>query len=129
MAESTRLDDLTQPGQYLHSVTVLADETDALMDTLHVLDEAAVAAPSLCEGWTRGSRAHPHRPQRRRGRPAGALGAARAGDADVRLARGADADIEAGAGRSVADLEADVESSADRLLDALLSMTPGRNSA
>ena len=116
------MEDLSQPEQYRHSITVLTDVTDALLDTVRFLDDAAVAAPSLCEGWTRGH-VLTH--------------IARNADAMRNLVTWArtgtempmyasreqrEADIEAGAGRSASDLEADVEASADRLLDELLSL-------
>ncbi len=123
--ESPRLDDLSEPGQYLHVVRVLADETDRLMDTVKAMDEVGVHVPSLCEGWTR---AHV---LSHIARNADAMGRlvhwATTGEETPMYAspEARDADIVAGAGQRVVDLEGDVESSADRLLDALLAMTPG----
>ncbi len=125
LPESTRLDDLSEPGQYLHVVRVLADETDRLMDTVHTLDQEAVRGDSLCDGWTR---AHVLSHLARNADAVGRLVHwATTGTETPMYAspEARDADIEAGAGRSVADLEADVESSAERLLDALMTMTPG----
>ncbi len=118
----TSLDDLNQPEQYDHAITVLTDVTDALMDTVHTLDDEAVRAPSLCEGWTRGH------VLTHLARNADALRNlvtwARTGTETpmypTREQR--DRDIEAGAGRSAAHLEADVEASAERFLDDLLAL-------
>ncbi len=123
--ESTRLDDLSDPGQYLHAVHVLTDETDRLMDTVKAMDEEAVRAPSLCEGW---SRAHLLSHLARNADAVGRLVHwARTGEETPMYAspESRDADIESGAVNTVADLEGDVESSADRLLEGLLTMTPG----
>ncbi len=119
----TSLDDLTQPEQYRHSLTVLTDVTDALMDTLHVLDDAAVAAPSLCEGWTRGH-VLTHIARNADGLRNLVMWARTGSETPMYASREQrSADIEAGAGRSASDLEADVEASADRLLDELLSLS------
>lgn len=123
--ESTRLDDLSDPGQYLHAVRVLADETDRLMDTVKAMDDVGVHAPSLCEGWTR---AHVLSHLARNAEAVGRLVHwATTGEETAMYPspEARDADIVAGAGQSVAGLEGDVEVSADRLLDALLAMTPG----
>lgn len=116
------MDDLGQPEQYDRAITVLTDVTDALMDTVHRLDDAAVAASSLCEGWTRGH------VLTHLARNADALRNlvtwARTGVETPMYAsrEQRDADIDAGSGRSAAELEADVEASAERFLDELLSL-------
>jgi maleylpyruvate isomerase len=123
--ESTHLDDLSDPGQFLHVVRVLADETDRLLDTVKAMDEIGVHEPSLCEGWTR---AHVMSHLARNADAVGRLVHwATTGEETPMYAspEARDADIVAGAGQRVADLEGDVESSADRLLDALLAMPPG----
>ncbi len=123
--ESPRLDDLSEPGQYLHAVRVLAEETDRLMDTVKAMDEAAVRAASRCEGW---SRAHVLSHLARNADAVGRLVHwARTGEETAMYAspQARDADIEAGSANTVADLEGDVEASADRLLEALMGMTPG----
>lgn len=119
----TSLDDLSQPEQYRHALTILTDVTDALLDTVRFLEDAAVAAPSLCEGWTRGH------VLTHLARNADALRNlvtwARTGTETPMYASREQraADIDAGAGRSASDLESDVEASADRLLDDLLSLS------
>lgn len=123
--ESTRLDDLSDPGQYLHAVRVLTDETDRLMDTVKAMDEESVRAPSLCQGW---SRAHLLSHLARNADAVGRLVHwASTGEETPMYAspESRDADIESGAANTVADLEGDVESSADRLLEGLMTMTPG----
>jgi len=123
--ESTRLDDLSDPGQYLHVVRVLADETDRLMDTVKAMDEAAVREPSLCEGWTR---AHVLSHVARNAEAVGRLVHwATTGEETPMYAspQARDADIESSAVHPVADLDSDVEASAERLLAGLMAMTPG----
>lgn len=100
----------------------LSDHTDRLLATARGLDD--VRLPSLCAGWTRGHvLSH----------------VARNADGLAALVRSAvdgtgetmypspdarDADIEAGAGRPLAELVADVEASAGRLADQLLRLRP-----
>lgn len=123
--ESTRLDDLADPGQYLHAVRVITDETDRLMDTVKAMDQESARASSLCEGW---SRAHLLSHLARNADAVGRLVHwARTGEETPMYPspESRDADIEAGAVHTVADLEGDVEASADRLLEGLMGMTPG----
>jgi maleylpyruvate isomerase len=94
-------------------------ETDLLLETVHGLDDDAVRRPSRCPGW---SRAHvlTHIARNADGL-AGLLEDVSAGrDAFMYPSQQArNDDIEAGAGRSAAELEADVETSADRWLEAV----------
>lgn len=125
--ESDRLDDLRDPAQYGHALHVLTDETDRLMDTVKALDDAAVREPSLCEGWDRAMLL---------------THVARNADALHNLVttvatgevvpmypseESRDEGIRAGAGRSAADVEADVETSADRFLDAFVALPAGHD--
>jgi maleylpyruvate isomerase len=106
---------------------VLADvtaQTDAFLETVRGLADADIGGPSLCPGWTRGHvlshvarnadamalvlQALQHRSQ-----------AALYPDRESR-----DAAIEAGAVRSAAELEADVETSAERFLAACAACAP-----
>ncbi|HET8615147.1 MAG TPA: maleylpyruvate isomerase family mycothiol-dependent enzyme [Actinomycetales bacterium] len=102
---------------------MLTDQTDRLLQSVAELDDADLRAPSLLPGWTRGH-VLTH--------------VARNADALSNVVRSAitgenvpmyastearDAAIEQGSGRSPADLEADIESSAERLL-ALLADVP-----
>lgn len=125
----SRLDDLSRPQAFEDALSLLTDATDALLDDVRRLDDAAVRRPSLCTGWTRAHvLAH----------------VARNADAMVNLVTSAstglpramyasqqarDGDIEAGAGRSAAELEADVESSAERFLAALVDLPADRLTA
>jgi maleylpyruvate isomerase len=104
----------------------LTRQTEALMETVRDLTDADVAAPSALPGWTRGHvLAH----------------VARNADAVNRLVSGAavgeqrpmyhdspgrDEEIEAGAYRSVAEQEADVEDSAERLQTAFADFPADR---
>ncbi len=118
----TYVDDLSRPDHYEQAIEVLTAVTDSLMDTVKRLDDTAIGTPSLCVGWTRGH-VLTH--------------VARNADALCNLVTWArtgaetpmypsrkhrDDDIEAGAGRSAAELEADVEASAERFLDDLLAL-------
>ena len=99
-------------------------QTDALLEAVSDLTDADVAEPSLCPGWTRGH-VLTH--------------VARNADALTRLLAGAavgeqwpmyhedpsrEREIEAGAGRSIAELEADIEASADRFLATCADLPP-----
>jgi maleylpyruvate isomerase len=98
---------------------LIAHETDLLMETIHQLSDESVREPSLNPGW---SRAHvlTHIARNADGLRNVLLAAANGGDGAFYESQAArDADIEAGAGRSAAELEADVETSADRLLEAI----------
>lgn len=102
---------------------LVTDQTDRLLQTVAELQDADLRAPSLLPGWSRGH-VLTH--------------LARNADALSNVVRSVltgetipmyastevrNADIDAGSGRSPADLEADVESSAERLL-ALLADVP-----
>lgn len=120
------LADLSDDLRYEQALGVLADLTDRLLDTVKTLDDAAVRAPSLCPGWTRGHvLTHV-------ARNADALrnlltGARTGVDASMYPSREArDADIEAGSGRRASELEADVEASAERLLAAVAELPVDR---
>ncbi len=118
----THLDDLSQPEQYERAIEVVAEVTDSLMDTVKRLDDTAIGAPTLCPGWTRGHvLSHV-------ARNADALRNlitwARTGEETPMYpsSERRDADIDAGSGRSAAELESDVEISAERFLDDLLAL-------
>jgi maleylpyruvate isomerase len=100
-------------------VDLIAHETDVLLETIHNLTDETVRAPSLCPGW---SRAHvlTHIARNADGLRDVLRAAANGGDGAFYESQAArDADIEAGAGRTAAELEADVETSADHLLEAI----------
>ena len=108
-------------------VGLLAAVTDALLDDVRALDDDAVPEPSLLPGWTRGHvLAHVARNAEALSQPA-APGRAPARDPDVPVDREArDAAIEAGAARSAAEHEADVESSAEHVLADLAALPADR---
>jgi len=120
----THLDDLSRPEQYERAIEVLAEVTDSLMDTVKRLDDTAIGAPSLCAGWTRGHvLTHVARnADALRNLVTWARTGAETPMYPSRERR--DADIEAGSGRSAAELESDVEASAERFLDDLLALDP-----
>jgi maleylpyruvate isomerase len=98
---------------------LIAHETDLLMETIHALSDESVREPSLCPGW---SRAHvlTHIARNADGLRNVLLAAVNGGDGAFYESQAARvADIDAGAGRSAAELEADVETSADHLLEAI----------
>ena len=101
------------------TLDLITAETDRLLETIHGLDDDAVRQPSLCPGWTR---AHvlTHIARNADGLR-DVLRAATNGTEGAMYESQArrDGDIEAGAGRSAAELEADVETSDDELLAAL----------
>ncbi len=118
----THLDDLSRPEQYERAIEVLAEVTDSLMDTVKRLDDTAIGAPSLCSSWTRG---HVLTHVARNAEALRNLVTwARTGDETPMYPsrQHRDADIEAGSGRSAAELESDVETSAERFLDDLLAL-------
>jgi maleylpyruvate isomerase len=93
-------------------------ETDRLLETVHSLTDDDVRRASRCPGW---SRAHvlTHIARNADGLRNVLLAAATGGEGAFYESQAArNADIEAGSGRSAAELEADVETSADRLLEA-----------
>ncbi len=105
------------------TIDLLTAETDRLLEAIHQLDDDAVRRPSLCPGW---SRAHviTHVARNADGLR-DVLRAATNGTKGAMYESQArrDADIEAGAGRSAAVLEADLETSDDELLAALAEVT------
>lgn len=120
----TSLDDLSQPEQYEAAITVLADVTDALMDTAKRLGNPDIAVASRCPGWTRGHvLTHV---ARNADALRNLLTWARTGNETPMYpsSEQRDADIAAGAGRSAAAHESDVEASAERFLDDLLALDP-----
>jgi maleylpyruvate isomerase len=97
---------------------LIVHETDLLMETVHGLSDDDVRQDSRCPGWTRGH-VLTHIARNADGLRNVLLAAANGGDGafyDSQAAR--NADIEAGAGRRAAELEADVETSAEHLLEA-----------
>ncbi len=101
----------------------VCEQTDRLLGTLRTMDDDDVRAPSGLPGW---SRAHvlTHLARNADGLANVASSAITGVLTPMYPSRQArDADIEAGAGRSASHLEADVESSAERLL-ALLAAVP-----
>jgi maleylpyruvate isomerase len=96
----------------------ITHQTDLLLETIHTLSDVAVREPSLCTGWTRGH-VLTHLARNADGLRNVLLTAANGGDGAFYESQAArNADIDAGSGRSAAELEADVETSADRLLEA-----------
>jgi maleylpyruvate isomerase len=98
---------------------LIARETDRLLESAHVLADQDVRQPSRCPGW---SRAHvlTHIARNADGLRNVLLAAMNGGDGAFYESQAArNADIEAGSGRTAAELEADLETSADRLLEAL----------
>jgi maleylpyruvate isomerase len=103
---------------------LIVHETDLLMETIHGLSDDDVRKGSRCPGWTRGH-VLTHIARNADGLRNVLLAAANGGDGafyDSQAAR--NADIEAGAGRRAAELEADVETSADHLLEAFAETPP-----
>lgn len=109
---------------------LIARETDRLLATASGLSDAAVRAPSLCDGWTRGHvLTHVAR------NADGLVRVCRAiteGTDETMYAAGdaRDAEIEAGQGRSAAELAEDVRASAGTLapwLDRLRAEHVGRS--
>ncbi len=101
----------------------ICEQTDRLLSTIRELDDDALREGSRCPGWTRGHvLAHI---ARNADGFANVLQTAITGRLTpmYRSAEARDADIEAHAGGSASELEADVETSAERLL-ALLADVP-----
>jgi maleylpyruvate isomerase len=97
---------------------LIALETDRLLETAHTLTDADVRRESLNPGW---SLAHvlTHIARNADGLRNVLRVAATGGDGAFYESQAArNADIEAGSGRSAAELEADVETSANSLLEA-----------
>lgn len=106
----------------------LAEDVDAatarLIDTVHRLDDEAVRAPSLLPGWTRGH-VLTHIARNADG-ACNLLTWARTGVETPQYESTArrNADIEAGAGRTLREHAADVAATGERLRAAILEMPP-----
>lgn len=119
----TRLDD---DEVYDEAIGLLAAVTDALLDDVRALDDEAVAGASLLPGWTRGHvLAHV---ARNADACRNLLTWAATGTRTPMYPSAADRDaaIEAGAARSAAEHEADVESSAEHVLADLAALPADR---
>ncbi|GAB3595009.1 maleylpyruvate isomerase family mycothiol-dependent enzyme [Angustibacter peucedani] len=100
----------------------VCEQTDRLLSTARALDDDAVRAPSGLPGWTRGH-VLTHVARNADGLSNVASSAVTGEITPMYASQEArDAAIEAGAGRSASDLEADVESSAERLLSLLAAV-------
>jgi maleylpyruvate isomerase len=104
-------------------LAMMTDETDRLLQTVAGLSDADLRAPSLLPGWTRG-----HVLTHIARNADGLSNVVRSGVTGEHVPmyesrERRDSDIEDGSGRSPADIEADIESSAERLL-ALLADVP-----
>lgn len=102
---------------------MMTDQTDRLLETARTMDDADLRAPSLLPGWTRG-----HVLTHIARNADGLSNVVRSGTTGETIPmyesrERRDSDIEDGSGRSPADIEADIESSAERLL-ALLADVP-----
>lgn len=104
----------------------LCTQTDLLLATVRTLDDAAVRGPSLLPGWTRGH-VLTHVARNADGFSTVA-GSAVSGQITPMYpsVEARDADVEAGADRSAADIEADLEASAERLLAQLAAVPSDR---
>jgi maleylpyruvate isomerase len=99
-------------------------ETDRLLETIRSLGDDDVRRASRCPGWSRGH-VLSHIARNADGLRNVLLAAASGGEGAFYESQAARiADIEAGSGRSAAELEADVETSADRLLEAFADTPP-----
>lgn len=125
-ADLAHLDD---PQSFDRAIALLALVTDVFLDDVRALDDAGVREPSACAGWTR---AHViSHVARNADAFCHLLAWARTGtETPMYASRAArDADIETGASRSAAELEADAEASGERLLAGLADLPPSRRSA
>ncbi|MFC7216600.1 maleylpyruvate isomerase family mycothiol-dependent enzyme [Streptomyces polyrhachis] len=101
-----------------HDLQLLHEATERLLAAAGKLDDGAVAAPSLLPGWTRGHvLSH-------LARNADALVNVLTGLPMYASAETRDADIEAGAGRGLAEQLADVRASAERLAATADALSP-----
>ena len=104
------------PRRPLLKLIVAVDgATGRLRGTAAAFSDEQVREPSRLPGWSRGTRADPHRPERRRPAQPADLGAHRSRDAAVRRPDARERGIEAGAGRPVRELLNDLDASADAL--------------
>ncbi len=100
--------------------------TERMLATVEHLDDEAVRAPSLCEGWTRAHViTHVSRNAEGEGR---LLTWAQTGVVTPKYpsSEARDADIEAGAGRSAAQLLDDLRATAKELAEHFEAMQPGQ---
>jgi len=105
---------------------MMTDQTDLLLQTARGLGDADLRAPSLLPGWTRGHvLTHVARNADGLGNVVRSCVTGEIIPMYVSTER-RNADIDEGAGRSPADLEADIESSAERLLALLADVPPDR---
>jgi maleylpyruvate isomerase len=112
----------TNGSDLASSLETLAKATDQLLDTVRSLTDEEVAGPSLLPGWTRGH-VLTHLARHADSYTRALRGARTGGDTsrypstEVR-----DAEIEAGAGRSAAELAEDVRVSAETLAEVLQTL-------
>jgi maleylpyruvate isomerase len=110
--------DQTRPDH----LDAVSDQTDRLLATARGLDDAA--GPTLCAGWTRGH-VLSHISRNADGLAALVRSAVDGtGEPMYASSEARDADIEAGAGRPVAELVADLEASAAALAQQLPRLRP-----
>jgi maleylpyruvate isomerase len=112
-----------RPGDIAEQIEQVNEATRRLLAGLGSLTEADAARPSLCPGWT-GGHVLTHIARNADGLRRGAEGTRR-GEAVLMYAsaEARDHEIEAGAGRPMPDLVADVTSSAAALSDAWSAMS------
>jgi maleylpyruvate isomerase len=127
--ETLDLSQLDDDAHYEEAIRLLATVTDELLDDVRVLDDDGVRASSRCPGWSRGH-VLTHLARNADGL-CNVLTWARTGvETPMYASREArNRDIEAGSGRSAAELEADVDASAERLLARLADLPTDRRHA
>jgi maleylpyruvate isomerase len=107
-------------------LAMMTDQTDLLLQTARGLSDADLRSPSLLPGWSRGHvLTHVARNADALGNVVRSCLSGEITPMYVSTER-RNADIDEGAGRSPADLEADIESSAERLLALLADVPPDR---
>ena len=107
-------------------LAMITDQTDRLLQTVAGLSDAELRAASLLPGWTRGHvLTHVARNADGLGNVVRSCVTGEVIPMYASVER-RNADIDAGAGRSPADIEADIESSAERLLALLADVPPDR---
>jgi maleylpyruvate isomerase len=118
--------DLSDDANYDQAVAVLAALTDRLLDDVKDMDDDGVRQPSLLPGWSRGH------VLTHIARNADALcnivewartGVEKPGYSSIEARNAA---IEAGSGRSASELEADIDASGERLLEAIAGLPRDR---
>lgn len=113
----------SRPGDIAKQIEQVNEATSRLLAGIDSLTEADAARPSLCPGWTVGH-VLTHIARNADGLRRGAEGARRGETVPMYpSAEARDHEIEAGAGRPMPDLVADVTSSAAALSDAWSAMT------